>query len=277
MNVIGIGNPGCKIVEKLENYKQYKTFYVDTENQGYTGFYTVRHQNSHHDYEKNYKKLAFRSCKGEKTLILSGAGDISGIILRLLEQFKNDPLTVVYIKSDEVPLAEAKKKKDRIVMQVLQQYARSGMLKRLFVVSNKMVEEAVGDLTIKNYWEQINNVIASTFHMYNVFENTEPLLKNTCSIPETARISTFGVVNYKTGDERLFYDLKFPRSRSYYYNLNNKTLDTEKDTLNNIRQFISEKSEEKTSVGFSIYPTDYEENYVYSKHDASYIQEENEN
>ena len=51
MNVIGIGNPGCKIVEKLENYKQYKTFYVDTENQGYTGFYTVRHQNSHHDYE----------------------------------------------------------------------------------------------------------------------------------------------------------------------------------------------------------------------------------
>ena len=63
----------------------------------------------------------------------------------------------------------------------------------------------------------------------------------------------------------------------YIYNLNNETLDTEKDTLNNIRQFINKKSEEKMSVGFSIYPTDYKENYVYSKHDASYIQEENEN
>jgi hypothetical protein len=275
MNIIGIGQAGCKIAEKLENYTQYKKFYIDVENNGYTNFYAVKHQNSHQDYEKNYKKINIKACKGETTIILSGAGDISGCVLRLLEQLKGNTISIIYIKPDESPLSESQNTKDRVVSQVLQQYARSGKLKRLYLISNKMIEEVVGDLSIKNYWEQINNVIASTFHMANVFANTEPLLKNLATVPETARISTFGVVNYKTGSEKLFYDLKFPRSKSYFYNLNETALDGEKDTLNKIRSFVNERAEEKVSVGFSIYPTDYKENYVYSKYDASLVQEQN--
>jgi hypothetical protein len=111
--------------------------------------------------------------------------------------------------------------------------------------------------------------------MCNIFENTEPLLKNLAVTPKSARISTFGVVNYKTGSEKLFYDIQFPRTKSYFYNLNNDTLEGDKDTLNKIRAFVKEKAGEKINAGFSIYPTDYKENYVYSKYDASFIQEQN--
>tara|TARA_R110000851_G_scaffold55655_5_gene130436 strand:- start:1114 stop:1947 length:834 start_codon:yes stop_codon:yes gene_type:complete len=275
MNVIGLGQAGCKIVEKLENYEQYNKYYIDVENNGYTNFYAVEHQNTHQNYEKNYKKIKLKGCEGETTVFLSGAGDISGAALRLLQQLKNNILSVIYIKADETPLSEIQRLKDRVVSQILQQYARSGKLKRLYLISNKMVEEIVGDLSIKNYWDQINNTIASTFHMFNIFANTEPLLKSMPTIPKTSKISTFGVVNYKTGSEKLFYDMKLARVKSYFYNLNEETLEGEKDTLNKIRSFVSERAEEKVSVGFSIYPTDYNENYVYSIYDASLVQEQN--
>ena len=57
MNIIGLGHTGCSLAKKLENYEQYKQYYVDVENDGYDAFYAVKHQNSHQDYEKNYKKI----------------------------------------------------------------------------------------------------------------------------------------------------------------------------------------------------------------------------
>ena len=32
MNIIGIGSAGCKITQEFEEYAQYDTYYVDTEN-----------------------------------------------------------------------------------------------------------------------------------------------------------------------------------------------------------------------------------------------------
>ena len=275
MNVIGLGAAGCKIVDKLQNYAQYERFYIDTENNDYDNFYRIQEQLSHQEYEKNYKKINLKKCKGETYVVLSGSGNISGCVLRLLEQLKDNSLNVIYIKSDESPMGEDKSRKHKIVSQVLQQYARSGKLERIYLISNKMIESIIGELSIKNYWGQINTVIANTFHMCNIFANTEPLLQNLISTPDSARISTFGVVNYQTGDEKLFYDLKYPRAISYYYNLNDNTLENENDTLTKIRDFVESKTEEKISVGFSIYPTEYKENYIYCRHDASLIQEQN--
>ena len=186
MNIVGLGQAGCKIAKELENYSQYKQYYIDVKNEGYDNFHPIKEQFFHQDYEKNYKKLNLKNCKGETTVILSGVGNISGCVLRLLEQLKNNPLNVLYVKADESPILDGQAVKDKIVSQVLQQYARSGKIQRIYMFSNKNTEEIVGDLSIKNYWNQINNAIASTFHMYNIFNNTEPLLKNLAVPPPPA-------------------------------------------------------------------------------------------
>jgi len=173
MNIVGLGQAGCKIAKELENYSQYKQYYIDVKNEGYDNFHPIKEQFFHQDYEKNYKKLNLKNCKGETTVILSGVGNISGCVLRLLEQLKNNPLNVLYVKADESPILDGQAVKDKIVSQVLQQYARSGKIQRIYMFSNKNTEEIVGDLSIKNYWNQINNAIASTFHMYNIFNNTD--------------------------------------------------------------------------------------------------------
>jgi len=213
-------------------------------------------------------------CKGETTLILSGAGKISGCVLRLLEQLHKSPIKIIYIKSDETAISEIAGTRDKIVLGILQEYVRSNMLEKMYIISNKNVESIVGDVTIKNYWGEINNVISSTYHMVNVFEKTEPLLANHSSTRETARIGTLGVVNFKTGKEKVFYDLKFPRIKNYFYGINKETMNNKK-ILNKVHNFVDSKKEDKLDIGFSIYPTDYDDNYIYSTHYASYIQEQN--
>ena len=273
MNIIGLGNAGCQLARNFENYEQYKVFYVDTENKGYTTFLPVEAQKSHEDYEKNYKNLNLRKCKGETTLILSGAGKISGASLRLLEQLKNFPVKILYIKSGDLAEASLMKTRDKIVFGVLQEYARSNMIEKIYIVSNKNVESIVGDVTIKDYWKEINHVISSTYNMFNVFEKTEALLANYPSMRETIKIGTFGVVNFETGKEKTFYDLQLPRIKKYFYGINKETMD-DKKILNKIRNFIDLKKEEDLEVGFSVYPTDYDDNYIYSLHCASLIQEQ---
>ena len=83
-----------------------------------------------------------------------------------------------------------------------------------------------------------------------------------------------GVVSFDSFKERLFYDLDKPRVKKYFFGINKKTLEKEKDLLQKIRSFTQERAEEKTSANFAIYSTDYEQNYIYTVHYASLIQEE---
>ena len=139
-----------------------------------------------------------------------------------------------------------------------------------------MVESVMESVSIPNYWKDINYIISSTFHMLNVFSNTEPVL-TTDSVPgETSRICTLGVIGYETLNEKLFYDLQKTRLKKYFFGISENTLNEEKDLLQKIRAYVKEKSdaEERCTTCFSIYTTEYEKNYVYTVHYASMIQEE---
>ena len=274
MNIIGLGKAGCQIAKNFEIYKQYSIFCIDTENAGYPTFLPVKVQNSHEDYEKNYKTLNLGKCKGKTTLILSGGGKISGCALRLLEQLQQCTVDIIYVKPDELVMTEITQARDNVVFGVLQEYSRSNKINKFFIVSNKCIESITGGVSIKNYWEEINSVISSTYHMINVFQNTEPLLATSVAMKPTVKIGTFGVVNFETESEKLFYDLQHPRLKKYFYGINNEALDTDKEILHKIRSFAESKKEEKTEVGFSIYPTDYDNSYVYSTHFATLVQEQ---
>ena len=275
MNVIGLGNAGCQIAKNFENYGQYRVFYVDHENKGYDNFLPVKKQNSHEDYEKNYRKLDLSSCTGPTTVVLSGAGKISGCILRLLEQLKKNQITILYIKPAETQFMSETGLRTRVTLGVLQEYTRSALIDKIYIVSNDRVEQILEELSLKNYWKDINNIISSTYHMLEVFENTEPLLTTFTPETQNSRIATFGVVNYETGEERLFYNLQHPRIKKYFYGISEKSMGDDKDLLHKIRKFVDSQAGEKTNSGFSIYTTEYDKNYVYTKHYASFVQEQN--
>jgi len=275
MNIIGLGQAGCQVAKNFEKYKQYDVFCVDTEDKGYERFLAVEKQISHEYYEKNYKKLDLPANNGPTTFILNGTGDISGCCLRLLEQLNDGPITIIYIKSDEAQLTGPALLKDRATFNILQQYARSAVFEMMYIIANKNIEEVIENLSLKNYWRDVNDIISSTYHMINVFENTEPLLSSSPLKAPPVRIGTMGVINYKTNKEKLFYNLKHTRFKKYFYGLNSDSDANDKDTLYEIRKFVEASSDEKIDSGFVIYSTEYEHNYVYSIHCASFIQEQN--
>ena len=268
MNIIGLGNAGCALANSFSTYTQYKIFSIASEDKGYSNFIHVPAQATHEDYESKYKKVNLRGCKGDVTLVTSGASKMSGCALRLLEQLKNKKITILYIKPDSSELIGDKRLHERATYGILQQYVRSAMLDSMYVVCNKNVEEILED-----YWQDINKVISSTYHMINVFKNTEPLLNSAPQPGVTSNIRTLGVVNYETKKEKLFYDLQYPRGRKYFFGLTSNRTESDKDALHDIRRFVEAKAGENIDSGFSVYSTSYDVNYVYSEHCASFIQE----
>jgi len=275
MNIVGLGNAGCKIAKDLEVHPQYNAFFIDTKNDGYENFFKIEEQSTHEDYETNYKPLDLQKIVDETTLITAGSGKITGLLLRLLEQFKDHKLTVLYIKPDVSTMSEDDTTREKIVFGILQQYVRSNLLFRLYIVSNTAVEAVMDKISITNYWKDVNNIISSTYHMLNVFGNTEPLLSTLVEPKKINKIATLGVVSYKNLDEKIFYDLQKPRLKKYFFGISEETLNEEKDLLQKIRSYVKDRSEEKCSACFAIYSTNYEQDYVYVAQYASFIQEQN--
>jgi len=278
MNVIGLGEAGCKISHYLSKYDDYQTFQIDVENKQYDNFIKIKKLDSHEDYEAKYKPLKINVANGLDTfLILSGAGAISGAVLRILEQLDNNNVKIIYIKPRLSELSSLQKTRHRIVSQVLQEYCRSAKLKEFTIIDNSLIEDLLPEIPLDDYWSPINQLIGDTFHMINFFNKSEPLLKSSNAVPKTAVMSTYSLVDFSNMQEKKLYDLSFPRAKSYYFALGKQFIKDNKDILTQVRQFISLNDSENCDCSYEIHQTDYDQNYVYGYHYASFVQEQDKN
>lgn len=276
--IVGLGQAGCNITKLFSQYPQYETFYIDSEAREEENFLKITKQDNHelYDAKTRLKKAFFDKIRGPVVFVLGGSGDVSGACLRILEKMKNLDLYVLYIKPDTELLSEVKKKQEKVVFHILQQYARSGLLKRMFIVSNPSVEEILGDVPVIGYHDKLNNLIVPTMHMINVYSNIKPEMSTFSEPVETARISTFGFADIETGEEKLFYDLNMPREKVFYYAINEEQLQSSGNLYKKITTQLKDKSEnENVKISYGIYSTQYQQNYVYCVAHATLVQEEN--
>ena len=77
-------------------------------------------------------------------------------------------------------------------------------------------------------------------------------------------------------EEKMFYDLKIPREKCYYYAINKKQLSSDGALIRKIRKQINDmkKEGENSSVSYGVYGTEYENNYVYVVANSTLIQEQ---
>lgn len=274
MNIVGIGQAGCGISNYLSKYDTYNTYQVDVSDNGYKNFVEVIPRKSHQEYEENYELIGVSSCDEPSTIILSGAGAISGIVLRVLQELDGLNTRVLYIKPRELETSQLQKTHHKITNQILQQYARSGRLGEFTIVDNTLIEPLIAELSLVDYWSPINQIIGDTLHMINVLSNNEPLLKSGNSAPATAKISTLSLVDFENSDETMFYNLRYPRTKNYYFALGEEYIKSNKDLLSRVRSFIAARETEKCDCAYEIHQTEYEQNYVYGYHCATLIQEQ---
>ena len=277
--IIGLGAAGCNIAEKFAEYSQYKVLKVDSERRPFDwlnkGFKLIPEQKSPEEYEENCPFLGdlIEEIDGEVLFILAGGGKISGSALRILQQLQDKKVSILYIQPDTDLLPKTAKLQENLTYGVLQEYARSSVFERIYLVKNSAVEDILGEISIAEYYDKINDFIVSAIHMINVFKYSEPISSNFEESNVSSRITTFGMVNLEDGKETLFFPLQFPREKIYYYAINKNSLKNDKGLHRKIMQQVKSKIDNtEISVTYGIYSTDYDDDYVYSVANASFVQ-----
>jgi len=276
--IIGLGKAGCNIAEFFIQYPQYDIYRIDSTKRTGKKFKLIPKCNSHEEYEKKCPsmKAFFKNVNNSCLFIIGGSGTISGASLKILEYIKDKDISVLYIKPDIEFLSDTKYKQHKAVFQIMQQFARSNLLKRMYIVENEKVSQILGDLPIADYYNKINEFIVSSIHMINIFDHTESVI-NTFSEPvQTAKISTFGVVDIESDKEQNFYDITMPREKRYYYGINKNALNEKNKLFSKIKKQIKNisKKDDNMRVSYGIFSTEYEDNFAYSMTTATLIQEQ---
>jgi hypothetical protein len=277
-SIVGLGAAGCAITDKFAQYPQYKIFKIDQGLKGYQkdGVYGLKKYDSHQGYEENTPKMThfFKNITKDVLFITSGAGKVSGCTLQVLKQLhdKKCNINVLYVRPDLTLLSGAAKLQERLTCGVLQEYARSGVFEALYVIGNPEAENFIGELSINNYYDKINNLISSSFHMLNVFNNTKPVLDTSSGFGKLARIRTLSVLNLETNEEKMLYDLNRPEEKIFYFAISQESLENDGKLLNKIKEQIKDNTQENCSSSYRVHSTQYEDDFAYCVVGTSEIQ-----
>lgn len=260
MNIVGLGDAGCSIADAFAKYPQYKIFKINVDIEG-EGCYNVPEFDNPEKYEEyGYPKIKtfFKGMKGETTFIIGGSGKISCGSLKILQSIKNRDISIMYIKPDVSMLDEQDTMIERLVYNVMQEYARSAVFKKMLIISNLDVERVIGGAPVIGYFDELNEMIVPTIHMLNYFSNNKAASGAISKPKETHRIYTVGLFDTKKNEEKLFFSLDNTRNKCYIYGVNEEKLKTDKDLMKIVKKQIDSKKEENLNVTYAIYPTEYE-------------------
>jgi len=275
-NIIGLGSAGCNIAKEFMKYPQYKVYLIDRKKEKKANFYALKDYNHPELYEKNIPQMKtfFRSISGEVLFILSGAGIVSGAALVILEQIKHCNIKILYVSPDIELLGTLKRTQEKIVFNVLQEYARSAVFKEIILVDNVAIEKILGGLSLVDYYPKINELIATTYHMLNVFENSTPFMNSFSNKNqnEVDRITTLGILDLVSNEEKPFFSLDTIKQKEYYYGINEMTLQKDGSFMNKIREHVQKKKSENLSITYGIFPITQNYNCAFFKEKTSLIQ-----
>lgn len=266
--VIGLGSAGCKIADEFAKFPQYDVYKIDVNITG-KNCYSLKQKNSPEEYENSIPDLSdfFKDVEGEVLFIIGGGGKISGASLQILKQLKDNTINLLYVKPYIKSLSKTGILQYRATYGVLQEYTRSGLFNRMYVIDNAELEKIVGDVPILEYNKKLNELIVNAFHYINVFNHTEPIVQNTDSPSEIQKISTIGIYDIKSNTETTFYELKNIGSKCIYYAVPDDVLKSD----GKLFKVIKEKAAEDQS-SYKIYTTAHKESFAYFVAHSSFIQ-----
>lgn len=269
MFVLGIGEAGKNIASEVAQISNLKAVCVDTDG-------CVPKKKTHEEYEKSgpsvAKKLKLPKDK-DVTVVVCGAGKVSGLTLSLLETLKNKNITVIYIMPDPFMLSKTQKLQHNVVFGVLQEYARSGLFESMCIVSNKDIEAFVGSASISNMYEKINNMVANFIVSLHWFKNTKPVIGSMHEPKEISRIRTVAIQEINSGEPNEFYKLENVTEIGLYYSASEEMIKSEENFLTNIRERVILYNKNEIDCSFGVWQNESDTSFIYSIMHTHFIQQ----
>lgn len=276
MDIVGLGTAACNIVEAFSKYPQYTLYKIDTEpREG--NFFPIEAKSTPEEAESAVPDMTdfFANLGDEVMFFVVGSGMTSAVSLAILEQAKDKKITLFYIQPKLNNLTGTKKKLEKVAFGVLQQYARSGLIDEIVLISNQKIANIIGNLPVIGYFTKINEMISSTIHFINVFERSKHVYGILEEKENVCRISTVGLLDPTNSEESVFYDLDLVREKEYFYALNNARLLSESSLVAEIENSMEQKKENSlTKISYRLYSTEYETEFGYCRFRTSKVQGE---
>ena len=271
MKIVGLGSAGCNIAKAFSKFSQYRTYGIDTHKDADI---TIKKRKSHEAYDVHFPNLKrkLKFVDSDVYVVVCGAGQISGGILRLLEQIQNNRITILYIQPDLSLASKVQQMQERIVRNVLQEYARSGVVEAIWLIDNQLIEKGIGDVPIMGYYDVLNQAVVNTVHMINIFKNSEPVIGNFIQPTELSRVATLGILDVEKKTEKWFFDLINARDVVYYYGINEEELQENGTLFRQITDYVKSRVTTGVNVSYGIYKTTYDQKYCYCIKYSSVVQ-----
>mgnify|MGYP006406039291 CR=1 FL=1 len=273
--VIGLGKAGCNIANCLKEYSEYNVLNIDVGLKKTKSTFGLKKQDSVELYEKNVPKTInkFLEKVDSETLFITSCGNVSAASLNILEKIKDKTkVTLMYIIPEKEGLSDSQKLQNNLLFNVFQEYARSALLEKIILLDNQLISDIIGPVPILKYWDSINQMIASNYHMINVFEHSMPVFTTFTSRINTARISSIGFNKFDE-EEKCFFSLDIPREKRYYYAIPHSVLEQDPMLMNKIKEQVKKSIEhDRMKVGYAVYSTEYDQSYIYCESNSSLIQ-----
>lgn len=275
-NILALGNAASNIVDSLSKYDTYSVYKINNSTQKEKNCYTIPEYDSAESYERLdvASKIKFLpKIKNEVTFFVCGASKSSALSLRILESLhkRGIKIKVVYFHPEIDFLSEEQNLQERVVRNVLQEYARSGLFQELTLVCNKTIENLLGEVSVLEYYDQINKAFCDTFHMIETFKNTKPVMSTFSRLRESCRIKTIGASTINCED-KLFFPFNQEVELIYYYGINENKLREQSGLFRELTNNIKSKIDNEKKAYFGIYPTQYEHDYIYVEYFSPKIQ-----
>ena len=280
--IIGLGKVGCGIATEFEKYPEYRVYKIGTDLESRGNFHThliIEKQDNIQDYEEKFDSIDAEAyletikTTDEVLFVVEGGDPISGVILSLLEKIKNTKISILYVCPDPDVSSLIQMRDNKIVFNVLQEYARSGLFQRMYVFNRTKVEELIGDVSIAEYEKSVYHFIAYMIAMTKYFDNAGSILESRNEPVNIARISTFGVTSLdKRAEVRFLYPIEDEKSAHFYFGIPDEMLATDNELMRKIKTQMKSFSKEGVDTGFSVHSTDLERTIVLCSFHTSKIQ-----
>ncbi len=168
--VICLGPKACDVGELFEEKEGFQVKLIDKEIEG-ENCYGLQRQKIPEDYEKNVPDLSdfFKDVHNEILFITSGDCDVLSCSLKVLEQIKYKNISVVYLRPERMFLGKNGALQDKLAFNVFQEYARSGLFKRLYLVDETLTELIMDDTPITEIYVLIGEFGLENFRSTGVY------------------------------------------------------------------------------------------------------------
>jgi hypothetical protein len=264
--LIGLGNAGCSIVNKFSDVHKKITIDAGSE---------LPEFSSPEDYEQkltNYKHL-LEFDEDECYFFVCGAGKVSAASLRLLELIQDKKINLVYIYPEEVMLSTTQKKLNRIAFNVFQQYARSGLLKSMYLMCNETISDFLPSLSIENFYQGLNEAIVNVFENVIFYLDQEPILGSHHEPKDISRIRTVSYGEFDKNEKKLYFPLDNMTETSYINVVSDEDMKGNKSILNSLKEKVIKDRENNLLSSFVVFSSEYEKSFYYAIHFTHYLQE----